>query len=154
MHAVGRERPLSELLEVVIFLFATVDTPSPSSTFPFTESPCNSNHDSPGPRDPLGLPDWNPFANFRATCLRLLILPVPVVFLRFDFSPQLSKSTNISVCSRDIKEILPPTFPDFRRWISARGACVFLNVHRSSSYSVDTISKVREAVVNRNHFVG
>ena len=43
-----------------------------------------------GPRAPFGAPDWKPFLNLRATCLSVLILPLPVVFLRFAFSPQLS----------------------------------------------------------------
>lgn len=43
-----------------------------------------------GPLAPLGVPVWNPFLNFRATCLRYRIRPVPVVRRCFAFSPQLS----------------------------------------------------------------
>ena len=43
-----------------------------------------------GPLAPLGAPCWKSFLNFLATSLRERILPVPVVFLRFAFSPQLS----------------------------------------------------------------
>lgn len=31
-------------------------------------------------------PDWKPFENFRATCLRVRIRPVPVVLRLFAFS--------------------------------------------------------------------
>lgn len=44
-----------------------------------------------GPRVPLGNPVWKPFLNFLATVLRYRIRPVPVVFLRFAFSDQLSR---------------------------------------------------------------
>ena len=39
-----------------------------------------------GPRAPLGAPVWKPFLNFRATCLRYRIRPVPVVFRRLAFA--------------------------------------------------------------------
>lgn len=43
-----------------------------------------------GPLASFGAPVWNPFLNFLATPFRKRIRPVPVVFLRFAFSPQLS----------------------------------------------------------------
>lgn len=43
-----------------------------------------------GPRAPLGVPCRKPFLNLRGTSLRDRMRPVPVVFLRFAFSPQLS----------------------------------------------------------------
>jgi len=42
-----------------------------------------------GPRAPFGVPVRNPLLNLRGMSLRDRILPVPVVFLRFAFSPQL-----------------------------------------------------------------
>ena len=43
-----------------------------------------------GPLAPLGVPCWKPFLNFLETSLRVLMRPVPVVFLLLAFSPQLS----------------------------------------------------------------
>lgn len=43
-----------------------------------------------GPFAPFGVPVLKPLLNLRATCLSVLILPVPVVFLLLAFSPQLS----------------------------------------------------------------
>lgn len=43
-----------------------------------------------GPLAPLGVPVWNPLLNLRLTVLRYRMRPVPVVFLRLAFSPQLS----------------------------------------------------------------
>ena len=48
------------------------------------------------PRAPLGVPVWNPFLNLRATVLRYLMRPVPVVFLRLAFSDQLSVRHRVS----------------------------------------------------------
>lgn len=45
-----------------------------------------------GPWAPLGTPVWKPFLNFLDTVLRYLMRPVPVTFLRFAFSDQLSVS--------------------------------------------------------------
>jgi hypothetical protein len=42
------------------------------------------------PRAPGWWPDWKPFLNRRETFLRYRMRPVPVVFLRFAFSDQLS----------------------------------------------------------------
>ncbi|KAL2161174.1 hypothetical protein VTH06DRAFT_8393 [Thermothelomyces fergusii] len=43
-----------------------------------------------GPRAPLGVPVRNPFLNRLETVLRYRSRPVPVTFLRFAFSDQLS----------------------------------------------------------------
>ena len=43
-----------------------------------------------GPLAPLGAPVWNPMLNLRLTVLRYRMRPVPVVFLRLAFSPQLT----------------------------------------------------------------
>ena len=43
-----------------------------------------------GPWAPLGTPVWKPFLNFLETVLRYRMRPVPVTFLRFAFSDQLS----------------------------------------------------------------
>ena len=43
-----------------------------------------------GPLEPFGLPSWNPFFALRETDESDRMRPVPVVFLRFAFSPQLS----------------------------------------------------------------
>lgn len=43
-----------------------------------------------GPLAPFGLPVWNPFFALRETEDSDRMRPVPVVFLRFAFSPQLS----------------------------------------------------------------
>ena len=43
-----------------------------------------------GPLASLGAPVWKPFLNFLGTPFMCLIRPVPVVFLRLAFSPQLS----------------------------------------------------------------
>lgn len=43
-----------------------------------------------GPFDPFGAPVWNPFLNFRGISFIVRIRPVPVVFLRLAFMPQLS----------------------------------------------------------------
>lgn len=45
-----------------------------------------------GPLAPFGVPIWKPFFALRAIVLSFRIRPVPVVFLRFAFSLQLSKS--------------------------------------------------------------
>ncbi len=42
------------------------------------------------PLAPFGTPVLNPFLNRRGTSFMLRMRPVPVVFLRFAFSPQLS----------------------------------------------------------------
>ena len=42
------------------------------------------------PRAPLGTPVWKPFLNRRAMVPRYRMRPVPVVFLRFAFSDQLT----------------------------------------------------------------
>lgn len=57
-----------------------------------TQQPDNDVHEEAvaGPLAPLGAPCWKPFLNLRATNLRYLIRPVPVVFLRLAFSLQLS----------------------------------------------------------------
>jgi len=44
----------------------------------------------PGPREPLGMPVRNPFFALRAMVLSVRMRPVPVVFLLFAFSLQLS----------------------------------------------------------------
>lgn len=46
--------------------------------------------ESAGPRESLGTPVWKPFLNFLETVLRYRMRPVPVTFLRFAFSDQLS----------------------------------------------------------------
>lgn len=46
--------------------------------------------DEVGPRAPFGVPVLNPLLNLRETSLSDRILPLPVVFLRLAFSPQLS----------------------------------------------------------------
>lgn len=43
-----------------------------------------------GPLESFGTPVWKPFLNFRGTPFMCRIRPVPVVFLRLAFSPQLS----------------------------------------------------------------
>ncbi len=43
-----------------------------------------------GPFAPFGVPVWNPFLNLRGISFIVRILPVPVVFLRLAFMPQLS----------------------------------------------------------------
>ena len=43
-----------------------------------------------GPFAPAGAPTRNPLLNLRLTVLRYRMRPVPVVFLRLAFSPQLS----------------------------------------------------------------
>jgi hypothetical protein len=43
-----------------------------------------------GPFAPFGAPDWNPFLAFRGTVFKYRHRPVPVVFLRFAFSLQLT----------------------------------------------------------------
>lgn len=45
-----------------------------------------------GPLAPLGAPVRKPFLALRAIVLRVLMRPLPVVFLRFAFSLQLSAS--------------------------------------------------------------
>ena len=52
-----------------------------------------------GPRAPLGVPTRKPFENFRDTVLRVLMRPVPVVFLRLAFSLQLSKQCQHGHCA-------------------------------------------------------
>ena len=49
-----------------------------------------------GPRELAGAPVWNPFLKRRETSLRYLMRPVPVVFLRFAFSPQLTVESPVS----------------------------------------------------------
>ncbi len=43
-----------------------------------------------GPLESFGTPVWKPFLNRRGTPFKCLMRPVPVVFLRLAFSPQLS----------------------------------------------------------------
>lgn len=53
--------------------------------------PCDPSYDEPialMPRAPLGTPVRKPFLDLRATCWRVRMRPVPVVFLRLAFSPQ------------------------------------------------------------------
>ena len=50
-----------------------------------------------GPRAPFGVPSWKPFFALRETVDRDRMRPVPVVFLRLAFSPQLSIHA-VSVC--------------------------------------------------------
>lgn len=80
------------------FLIPSHTPPPPRSLFPVSDKPtkitkCPSNYlvgAFEGPLAPLGVPVWNPFLNFRATCLRWRMRPVPVVRRCFAFSPQLS----------------------------------------------------------------
>lgn len=53
-----------------------------------------------GPFAPLGAPIWNPFWNLREMVLSVRIRPVPVVFLRLAFIPQLSTGSVRSVHTR------------------------------------------------------
>jgi len=83
-----------------------------------------------GPRAPFGAPDWKPLLNLRLMCLRVLMRPVPVVFLLLAFSPQLSVDVLVLV----IKEMSRGRVGSVRFLVEGRCATVvrgkdYENVH-------------------------
>ena len=93
----GHEHPLPKPSTCILAsnLISTHLISSPSKPHP--KQTIYADEELLGPRAPLGVPDWKPFLNFRATCLSVRMRPVPVVFLLLAFSPQLSVCVNVSV---------------------------------------------------------
>ncbi len=104
--------------------------------FPFpppghhTDFPPSHDDFSPAPRAPLGVPVWKPFLNRRGTSFSDRMRPVPVVFLRFAFSPQLSD--DVSWLQGRVRR---RTLPDLGCGIAARRAGVLLNVEGAAAWS-------------------
>ena len=114
----------------------------------------------PTPLAPFGVPIWNPFLNFLGMSFIVRIRPVPVVFLRLAFSPQLSVHTALwsasiskmhwQLIKREGKDSAKArrrsnawlasnwrtathTLPNLSSRIPARRTCVFLDVEGSST---------------------
>ena len=88
---------------------------------------------SPGPRAPFGVPVWNPFLNLLGTSFRYRIRPVPVVFLRLAFSPQLSAFKQVNMPQVNTVGVAGLTLSDLGRGVAARGAGVLLDVERATT---------------------
>ena len=63
---------------------------APECIHNYCQLPWTALHDRNGPFAPFGVPCWKPFLNFLAVCFKVLILPVPVVFLCLAFAPHSS----------------------------------------------------------------
>lgn len=87
-----------------------------------------------GPAEPLGTPVWKPFLNRLETVLRYRIRPVPVTFLRFAFSDQLSapypSAVSLKLSSTDGRK---PTLADLSSRVAARSASLLLVVERPAT---------------------
>ena len=121
-------------------------TPALTRSIPFTfphhallydEADC-------GPRAPLGTPVLKPFFCLRATVLSVLMRPVPVVFLRLAFSPQLSVPVLATLCPTSSSGPFRiaqysvaggggRTLPNASARVSAVGASLLLNVERAAA---------------------
>ena len=99
----------------------------------------------PGPREPLGMPVRNPFFALRAMVLSVRMRPVPVVFLLFAFSLQLSVrvlsvlapgTTGSELGDRRYGRRMGggPTLPDAGARVSAVRAGVLLYVEGSLAW--------------------
>lgn len=74
--------PLVHPAKTSAIAFSTFEPKSPIPNKPYFEII--------GPFAPLGVPVWNPFLNLRGMSFSVRMRPVPVVFLRLAFRPQLS----------------------------------------------------------------
>lgn len=89
-----------------------------------------------GPLASFGAPVWKPFLKRRVTPLRYRMRPVPVVFLRFAFSPQLSEpvlaifsSSRVTPVPRAVLlDWIEHTLTDLSSRITAWWTCMLLDV--------------------------
>ena len=86
-----------------------------------------------GPLAPAGVPILKPLENLRDTVLRYRVRPVPVVFLRLAFSPQLTASCQLRCPRSHYRMGCSRTLAGLSSGVSARGAGVLLDVKGAAS---------------------
>jgi hypothetical protein len=116
--------------------------PVPSSTPPLPVMPTDYEEaETAGPWAPLGTPVRKPFLNRLETVLRYRIRPVPVTFLRFAFSDQLSVMRPCQrLTTREETRAEPERYGCWQRTlaglssrVAARGANLLLVVERPAA---------------------
>jgi hypothetical protein len=91
-------------------------------------------YEEEGPLAPAGVPTRNPLENLRETVLRYRMRPVPVVFLRLAFSPQLTaRSVSAWPSVAGGGRALEHTLPGLSSRVAAGSASVLLDVEGATT---------------------